>query len=224
LRKTIKSLIKGRIWQQMERFEVSTHSPRQSSEADARQCLVTGETLSCDDMIRFVIAPDGTVTPDLDRRLPGQGLWVRARYDLIARAIPLFSQHASADQTDATVYAAADLASRVEALLYTKLKNMCGLLRKAGKIVIGFTKVSSALEKHRAHLVLQARDAALDGRSRIERLARQVMVPVWTILSSEELSRALGRPNIMHVAVIDPSAAAQLKTECDRIMGYQPSE
>lgn len=208
----------------MERFEVSQRPPRRSSEADARQCLVTGETLPCDRMIRFVIAPDGAVTPDLDGRLPGQGLWVSARYDLISRAIPLFSQHAASDQSEAPVHSPADLASRVETLLHTKLQNMCGLMRKAGKIVIGFAKVSSALEKHRALLVLQARDAALDGRSRIERLARQAMVPVWTILSSQELSRALGRENIMHVAVIDNSAAEQVKTMCDRIMGYQPSE
>lgn len=208
----------------MERFEVSTRPPRRPIEADARQCLVTGETLPCDHMIRFVIAPDGVVTPDLDRRLPGHGLWVGARYDLVANAIPLFSQHAASDLSDTPVHSPADLASRVEILLHTKLKNMCGLMRKAGKIVIGFAKVSSALEKHRAHLVLQARDAALDGRSRIEHLARQAMVPVWTILSSQELSRALGRENIMHVAVIDNSAAEQVKTMCDRIMGYQPGE
>lgn len=208
----------------MERFEVKSSPTLRLNEADERQCLVTGETLPCTQMIRFVVAPDGAVTPDLERRLPGQGLWVQARHDLITQAIPLFSQMFNADCTAGAIHAAADLAGRVERLLMTKLQNMCGLMRKAGKIVVGFTKVSIALEKRHAHLVLQARDVALDGRTRIERLAAQAIVPVWAVLSSQELSHALGRENVMHAAATDIVAAKQLGIECDRIAGFQPSE
>ena len=37
-------------------------------------------------MIRFVCAPDGTVTPDIRARLPGRGVWVGARAALVAEA------------------------------------------------------------------------------------------------------------------------------------------
>ena len=35
-----------------------------------------------EDLIRFVRAPDGTVVPDLRRRLPGRGVWVLAAFVL----------------------------------------------------------------------------------------------------------------------------------------------
>ena len=40
-----------------------------------RKCIATGEVRPKDELIRFVIAPDGTVTPDIAGKLPGRGLW-----------------------------------------------------------------------------------------------------------------------------------------------------
>ena len=52
-----------------------------------RTCVVTRRAGSPDDLIRFVLAPDGTVTPDLKRKLPGRGVWVTARRKEIAEAV-----------------------------------------------------------------------------------------------------------------------------------------
>src|SRR5882724_11710040 len=43
-----------------------------------RTCIVTGEEGTPERMIRFVVGPQGEVVPDLARKLPGRGLWVRA--------------------------------------------------------------------------------------------------------------------------------------------------
>ena len=37
------------------------------------------------DMIRFVVGPDGSVVPDLKRRLPGRGIWITATRQALAR-------------------------------------------------------------------------------------------------------------------------------------------
>lgn len=37
-------------------------------------------------MIRFVRGPDGVITPDIRGRLPGRGVWVDARAELVAQA------------------------------------------------------------------------------------------------------------------------------------------
>ena len=39
-----------------------------------RRCIVTRQALEKPAMIRFVIDPEGRVTPDLKERLPGRGL------------------------------------------------------------------------------------------------------------------------------------------------------
>ena len=47
--------------------------PRKRVPGAERFCAATGAVTPVDDMIRFVIAPDGAVVPDLKRRLPGRG-------------------------------------------------------------------------------------------------------------------------------------------------------
>ena len=41
-----------------------------------RRCIVTRRELSPDDLIRFVADPTGTIVPDINRKLPGRGVWV----------------------------------------------------------------------------------------------------------------------------------------------------
>ena len=43
-----------------------------------RRDIVSGEVRDEAELIRFVAGPDGTVVPDLARKLPGRGLWVAA--------------------------------------------------------------------------------------------------------------------------------------------------
>ena len=52
-----------------------------------RTCVVTRRKGQPDDMIRFVAAPDGTVVPDLKRKLPGRGVWVTASAATVAEAV-----------------------------------------------------------------------------------------------------------------------------------------
>ena len=63
-----------------------------------RTCIATGETGAPDRMIRFVVGPEGDVVPDLARRLPGRGLWVRAERAAVERAVAknLFARAARA--------------------------------------------------------------------------------------------------------------------------------
>ena len=51
--------------------------PRQTSIVADRMCIVTREVMDEERLIRFVRGPDGEVVPDLNRQLPGRGVWVR---------------------------------------------------------------------------------------------------------------------------------------------------
>ena len=41
-----------------------------------RMCIVTRAVHDEDGLIRFVRSPDGYAVPDLQRKLPGRGVWV----------------------------------------------------------------------------------------------------------------------------------------------------
>ena len=38
-------------------------------------------------LLRFVVGPDGTIVPDIETRLPGRGLWLTPRRDIVDRAV-----------------------------------------------------------------------------------------------------------------------------------------
>ena len=61
--------------------------PRKGGSATARFCVVTGEVKPVDQMIRFVLGPDGAAVPDLRRRLPGRGIWITATRQALGVAI-----------------------------------------------------------------------------------------------------------------------------------------
>ena len=63
-----------------------------------RRCIVTGEVLPEARLLRFVLAPDGQVVPDVEAKLPGRGLWVSADRTIIAQAVAkrLFARAAKA--------------------------------------------------------------------------------------------------------------------------------
>ena len=52
-----------------------------------RRCIVSGEVLPDRALIRFVVSPDGQVTPDVAAKLPGRGIWVGATQEALATAI-----------------------------------------------------------------------------------------------------------------------------------------
>jgi len=112
-------------------------------------------------LVRFVVAPDGTLVPDVAARLPGRGLWLTARRDIVEAAMAkrLFGRAARKPVT-----VSADLADRVELLLRQRCADLIGLARRSGKAVAGYEKVRSALRDGDAAILLAAADGGEGGR------------------------------------------------------------
>ena len=51
-----------------------------------RRCIVSGETKNSAEMLRFVIGPGDEVVFDAAGKLPGRGLWLSARLDMVKTA------------------------------------------------------------------------------------------------------------------------------------------
>src|SRR5215469_4754682 len=122
-----------------------------------RRDIVSGEVMPEAALIRFVSGPDGTVVPDLGRKLPGRGLWVaadRASVETAARR-SLFARAAKAK-----LVAPPDLADQVERLLIARLLAGLGLARKAGDLTLGFEKSLAAVASGKAAWLIEASDGA----------------------------------------------------------------
>ena len=56
-----------------------------------RRCLASGETRDPAHMVRFVLDPDGVVTPDIQGKLPGRGVWVSSDRKSLEKVVALKS-------------------------------------------------------------------------------------------------------------------------------------
>src|SRR5438034_11640440 len=63
------------------------NGPRTDRSATMRMCAVTRQVRPIDELIRFVVSPQGEVIADLKRKLPGRGLWVSASRQAVAEAV-----------------------------------------------------------------------------------------------------------------------------------------
>lgn len=179
-----------------------------------RRCIVTRRVLPKAALIRFVVAPDGTVTPDLAGELPGRGLWVSADRTLLERAV---KKNMFARAARAPVRAPADLADRVAALQRRRCLHLIGLARRAGQAVAGFEKVRAWLEAGRAAVLLAARDGAADGRAKLARLGGDV--PVVAAFTAAELGGVFGRDIAVHAALAPGGLSRRLLDEAARLEG-----
>ena len=148
-------------------------------------------------MIRFVIDPEGRVTPDLKERLPGRGLWVTATREALDQAVV---RHAFSKAAKQSVKVAPDLADRVVDLAKREVAELLGLARKSGQLVAGFEKVDAVLRAGKVRVLVAASDGAEDGRGKLARIAGSG-VEICAPLTAAELAQALGREHAVHAAI-----------------------
>lgn len=181
-----------------------------------RRCLVSGEVRARRELVRFVVGPEGRVVPDVAERLPGRGLWLTARRDIVSTAVTkrLFARAARAP-----VLAEDTLADRVEALLAQRCCDLLGLARRAGRAVMGFTKVHAALAGGKAAVLVAAADGAADGRGKLSALA--CGLPLVDRLTAAELGSAFGREHVVHAVLMPGRIAEAFLADGARLAGFR---
>ena len=166
-------------------------------------------------MIRFVLGPGREVVPALNARLPGRGMWLSARGDVLHTACVrgAFSRAARG-----TVHVAPDLEATVITGLERRITELLGFTRRAGQAVAGFEKVREWLRSGHAELILQASDGSLEERRRL--ISGATRVPHAAPLSGAALGAVFGRERTVHVAIAPGNLAHALRTQCEKLAGF----
>jgi predicted RNA-binding protein YlxR (DUF448 family)/ribosomal protein L7Ae-like RNA K-turn-binding protein len=214
-----------------------------------RTCIVTRRQTTPDDLIRFVVGPDGAVVPDLKRNLPGRGCWVTADREhvekaaskgFLARAFKAAAAKTAASKGTAKSRSLpaeptvpADLGGMIDGLLARSALGSLGLARKAGGVALGATKVEAAVRDGTALCVLHAREASEDGVRKIAQARRATVhlggpkIHAYKLFSEPEMGLALGGTNVIHAAVLAGDAgraATKRMVALDRYRGGSPDE
>lgn len=188
-----------------------------------RRCLVTREVRPKAELLRFVVGPghgpEQVIVFDPAERLPGRGLWLTARRDIVETAVAkgLFTKAAGM-----RLSVPADLAGQVEGLLGERCLSLLGLARRAGQLRTGFEKVREELKAGRAAVLVAASDGAADGRGKLVALAPAL--PVIALFDSAALSAALGTDGVVHGCVAGGGMAERLLRECSRFQAMKTKD
>ncbi|MBD3624554.1 MAG: DUF448 domain-containing protein, partial [Rhodobacteraceae bacterium] len=116
--------------------------PKDRQDGPERKCIATGEVHPRHGLIRFVVAPDGQIAPDIAGKLPGRGIWVSSDRAALEKAVKkgLFARAARQ-----AVVVPDDFVSLVEGQLVARIVNLISLARKGGGAVTGYEKVKDWL-------------------------------------------------------------------------------
>lgn len=175
-----------------------------------------------DDLLRFVAGPDGAIVVDLKRRLPGRGVWVEARAATLQKAI---ARKVLSRQLGAGAHAPPDLFDAVAGQLRQSALSALSLARKSGTLITGFDAVEAAIRAGKVAALIHAAEAGEDGMAKLGAALRRQTgddrpVPVVRHLTERELSLALGRPHVIHAALLVGQASRHALDEIARLARF----
>jgi len=189
------------------------------SHTPERKCILSGDHAARDALIRLALGPDGGVAPDVRARAPGRGAWIgvdRATLEAAQAKGKLKGALARAFKTNDLVIPD-DLGARIEAALRQSTLDRLGLEARAANLATGADRIETAARRGQVAMLIHAADASPEGRRKLDQ--------AWRVGRDEEgsgrqglvfpegraiLSLALGRENVVHVAIIDSAAAARV--------------
>jgi len=192
-----------------------------------RMCVLTREVRPVVDLIRFVVGPDGAAVPDLKSKLPGRGVWVTATRDALAEAV---KRKALVRGFKREVRLNADLVTQTGQLLERAALDALAMAGKAGLVATGFGKTEAALtdENEKVIGLIHAAEAAPDGVRKLGAALRRRdsgdQVAVITSLTTAQLDLALGRPNVVHAALLAGPTSGTFLTRLRRLERFRSGE
>jgi predicted RNA-binding protein YlxR (DUF448 family) len=194
-----------------------------------RLCIATRSVKPIAAMIRFVVGPDGAVVPDIKHKLPGRGVWVTANRAAVETAI---ARKAFGRSFKREVRLPPDLVGQTDHLVERAALDALAITHKAGQAVAGYAKVDAAVAGKPVVGLIHAADARPEGVRKLNaalrrRFGEETAAPAAIgLFTSAQLGLALGRPNVVHAALLAGPASTGFLARCrdlERFRDEKPS-
>ncbi len=201
-----------------------TNDPLETQVSE-RTCILSRRTASREELIRLALGPDGQVAPDVRARAPGRGAWIGVGRKALDEANAKGKLKGALSRAFKTgeIDVPADLGERIEAALKAQALDRLGLEARSGTLVTGGERIETAARQGKVHLLIHAADAGDDGNRRLDQ--------AWRVGGGDQaglvfpegrtiLSMALGRENVVHIALTDAAAARRVTHAIDRWQAF----
>ncbi len=198
-----------------------------------RKCILTGESLSQDELVRLAMGPDGQIAPDVRAKAPGRGAWIGVNRAALEAALAKGQLKAALSRAFKTgrLDIPANLADQLEKALERATLDRLGLEARGGALLTGSEKIETAARRDELTMLLHASDAGQDGSAKLDQAWRvgsdregQDLRGMTLPVDRQGLSVALGRQNVVHIGIIDRRAAERIAHMLSRWLRFKGSD
>ena len=204
-------------------------APTGSGDGPERRCVLTGATAGRTDLLRLAISPDGDVLPDALARAPGRGAWIGVDRAALAEALANGRLKASLARAfkGRKLAIPADLPERAEKALVRAVLDRLGLELRTGRLILGSDRIANEARAGKVAALYHALDASEDGSRKLDQAFRvgcdaegTGLAGVRLPLDRTALSVALGRDNVVHLALADRASAERVAIPLGRLLHF----
>ncbi|GAA5060733.1 hypothetical protein GCM10023208_29470 [Erythrobacter westpacificensis] len=201
-------------------------SPEKGSE---RRCVLTGQTSARDDLVRLAVSPDGDVLPDALAKAPGRGAWIGVSKAELADAMASSKLKGALSRAFKTgaLNIPEDLPTRIESALKKAVLERLGLEMRSGRLILGSDRIANEARMGAVAALYHASDAKEDGCRKLDQAWRVGLDEEGSgrkgerlPLDREALSVALGRENVVHLALADARSAQRIAIPLGRLQTF----
>ena len=213
-----------------ESLTPTTERTRPGGKSPERKCILTGRHGERDELIRLAISPDGDVLPDPRARAPGRGAWLGASRDAPETAMEKGKLKGALARAfkSAPPRVPDDLPAQIDAGLLRTLTDRLGLEMRSGHLILGSERIAEHARGGVLSALYHASDASDGGTAKLDQAWRVGMDREGSgeggtrlPLDRAALSVALGRDNVVHLALADEEAAKRVDQALTRLLHYR---
>jgi len=188
-----------------------------------RSCLACREVKDKGSLLRFVLAPDGTVVPDLQQKLPGRGVYTCMKASCLALAAKK-KQFSRGFKGEVLGAEAESLRQQVTEKLEERIASYICLANKGGKIVSGSDQVLDKLKKGGTGILFVATDISVDIGEKFRAVAKLKGVRCEALFTKERLGALLGKELRSVLAVLDSGFVGSISSEMEKYRNFFEEE
>ena len=194
-----------------------------------RRCVLSGRHGGRDEMLRLAVSPDGDVLPDALAKAPGRGAWIGVDSAALAEAIAGGKLKAALARAfkNARLSIPDNLPELAEKALVRALLDRLGLEMRGGRLILGSDRISQEARMGKVAALYHAADASEDGSRKLDQAFRvgsdaegTGLAGVRLPLDRAALSVALGRDNVVHLALADRASAERVAIPLQRLLHF----
>ncbi len=189
-------------------------------EEPKRSCIGCKSVKKKEELLRFVLSPDGTALPDLLSRLPGRGAYTCLNMACIRDAVAK-KQFGRAFKSEVKYVSAEELYVLIVSMMEERIASYVALANKAGRIISGSDMVMQVLKKkQQERLIVFSTDISGEIRQKVVALAEKSGVEHFSLFDKERVGALIGKSLRSVVAVEGHGFVSALKREIERYRNF----